>query len=43
MDNIVINQKIATEVVDWKIVSSIKTNYAGTYLVTFETDSGEVR
>lgn len=37
VDTLVTNQQIVTDFVDWKIVSTIKTNYVGAYLVTFET------
>jgi len=43
VDSLVINQKISSEVVDWKIVSAVKTNYEKTYLIGFETDAGNVR
>jgi hypothetical protein len=29
-----INQKMANDLIDWKIASTVKTNYPGTYLVT---------
>lgn len=31
-----------SDTIDWKIISTIKTNYVGTYLVTFETNAGDV-
>ena len=43
VDPIVSNQNIANDVVDWKIVESLRTNYVGTYLLTFVTDNGRVR
>lgn len=33
VEPLIINQKLANDSVDWKIASSFKTNYVGTYLI----------
>jgi hypothetical protein len=42
VDPLVTNQRIVSDFVDWKITSALKTNYVGGYLVTFETEAGNV-
>jgi len=40
---LVSQRRMAGDTVDWKIIETLKTNYVGTYLVTFETENGRVR
>lgn len=35
VDPLVVNQKLANDTVDWRITSSLKTNYVGAYAIEF--------